>query len=172
MSSLSTENIEKLMLQKISKEEFLSLEKLDENSLRESVYKELDIAIDSKDAVRVDVLIYLSFKFDLLVEQMDEILIYLLGCDWHWQHENIAMLLQKLKAPSSVDVLYETALKKYGYLDYDESYALAVKCIWALGDIGTEYAKQKLQLLLNSDITIIQENAQKQINRLEKTKKT
>lgn len=171
MSNLNTENIINLMKEIISKDEFLSIEKLDENEIRQSVYKELVIAINEEDEIRVDELIYLVFHFNLLIQQMDKILIYLLGCDWHKQHENIAMLLQRSKPPSSIDVLYETAIKEYKYLEYDEAYALAVKCIWALGDIGTEYAKQKLQLLLNSDVTIIKENAQKQLNRLKEIKK-
>lgn len=78
------------------------------------------------------------------------------------------MLLQRLKLPSSIEVLYETAIKEYEYLDYDEAHALAVKCIWALEDIGTEYAEQKLQLLLNSNISVIKENAQKQLDRIDR----
>lgn len=132
------------------------------------MYKELIEAMNHQLPIRVDNLLFLIFHFNLLDEKMDDILNQLLMCDWHMQHENIAMLLQRLKSPSSIEALYETAIKEYEYLEYDEAHALAVKCIWALGDIGTELAKQKLQLLLNSNIPVIKENAQKQLNRIDR----
>lgn len=89
----------------------------------------------------------------------------LILCGWHKQHENIAMILQRLKSPKSVDYLYTTINKKYSYLDYDDNYALAVKCIWALGDIGNKEAKEYLKKLLNSENEIIIDNARKQLER-------
>ena len=168
MSNLNTENIRMLMKKNISKDEFLAIEGMDENSIGESVYKELIEAMNHQLPIRVDNLLFLIFHFNLLDEKMDDILNQLLMCDWHMQHENIAMLLQRLKSPSSIEALYETAIKEYEYLEYDEAHALALKCIWALGDIGTELAKQKLQLLLNSNIPVIKENAQKQLNRIDR----
>jgi len=167
MVNLSAINIKELMLENIHPEEFLILEKLNEDNIGENVCKQLIKATDEKDLLRVDNLIYLIFSFKLFDEMFLELLNNLLACNWHKQHENIAMLLQKLKSPSSVEILYETTTKEYKYLEYDEFYALAVKCIWALGDIGTKQAKEKLELLLKNNNNIIKENAQKQINRID-----
>lgn len=92
-----------------------------------------------------------------------KILCSLLGEAWHTQHENIASLLQGLKNPETVDCLYQAALNKPKYMDYDDSYSLARKCIHALGDINTDQAKEKLKLLAQSDIPIIREKAEKQL---------
>ena len=171
MANLNIENIRALMIKHISKDEFLTVENLNENNIKECVYKELIGAMEKQLPVRVDDLLFLVFHFNLLDERMVDILNQLLACDWHMQHENVAMLLQDLKSPSSIEVLYETAIKEYEYLDYDEAHALAVKCIWALGDIGTEHAEQKLKLLLDSNISVIKENAQKQLDRIDRRRR-
>lgn len=75
------------------------------------------------------------------------------------------MLLQKLKSPKSVDYLYNAINKSYSYLDYDDNHALAVKCIWALGDIGDTQAEETLKKLLNSNNRVIVENSRKQLER-------
>lgn len=58
---------------------------------------------------------------------------------------------------------YKTALTKFDYLDFDEAYALAVKCIWALGDINSEDSRRKLELLTEFQNEIIRDNAIKQL---------
>ena len=90
----------------------------------------------------------------------------LLPLDWHYQHENIALALQRLADSSSVDSLYLAAQSRHAYLDYDQAYALAVKCIWALGAIGTDEAREKLQRLAASEKTVISLAAQHQLARL------
>jgi hypothetical protein len=75
------------------------------------------------------------------------------------------MLFQKLKSPQTIECLYKTALTQFDYLEFDEAFALAVKCIWALGDINTIEARQKLELLTQSENKIIKENAIQQLNR-------
>lgn len=122
----------------------------------------------NEDGEMLEYLVYSLFLCESAINlsNYNGILNKLIVSTWHEQHENIAMLLQKFKSPTSVDVLYETATKEFKYLEYDEAYALAVKCIWALGDIGTEQAKEQLELLLNSSNHIIKENAQKQIDRI------
>ena len=85
---------------------------------------------------------------------------------WHTQHENIASILQELKAPESVDCLYQAAVVDLDYLDYDEAYALAVKCAWALGAIRTEQAKEKLHMLAKSENPVKRDAALYQLKRL------
>lgn len=83
------------------------------------------------------------------------ILCALLGEDWHFKHEDIAGALQDLREPSAVGSLYEAALRKFGYLAYDDSTALARKCTWALHDIGTPEAIAKLRLLSECQSEVI-----------------
>ncbi len=97
-------------------------------------------------------------------------LVELLNEDWHYKHEDIVLLLQSSKDSRAVDVLYKTALKKYPYLDYDNSYALARKCTWALADIGTPEAKDKLFLLSKVEDEEISNYAKKRLGDWEKEK--
>ena len=122
-------------------------------------------AYDEKNSYDVDYLIYIGFTFNLFTEEYVEILCKLIEASWHEQHENIATLFQFLKSTKSIESLYKTAITHFEYLDYDDSYALAVKCIWALGDINTIEARKKLELLSESDNEIIRNNALKQLKR-------
>ncbi len=90
----------------------------------------------------------------------------LLKEDWHHKHEDMVSILSHLADPESVTVLYETALAEFDYLAYDESRALAVKCIWALGKLGGPDAVKKLLLLARSGNAIIHREAAKQLQRL------
>lgn len=83
--------------------------------------------------------------------------------EWHFRHEDIVNALQEIKSPSSIEALYLTALKTYEYLDYDEDFALARKCTWALADIGTTEAKLKLSVLQKCDNQLISNFALKRL---------
>lgn len=71
-------------------------------------------------------------------------LIELLEVNWHYRHEDIVLALQWTKDNRATKTLLKTAERKFDYLEYDNSYALARKCTWALADIGTEESKQAL----------------------------
>ena len=92
-----------------------------------------------------------------------EVLCKLLTVDWNYNHEDIVSLLQGVKSSLCVDQLYETSFKKFDYLAYDDSHALAVTCIYALGAIGTHNALEKLKLLAESDNSIISQSAKNQL---------
>jgi hypothetical protein len=74
-------------------------------------------------------------------------LIALLGSPRHREHEEIALWLQDLRDPRAVDALHAAALAKHAYLEHDSGYALARKCTWALADIGTIEAQERLRRL-------------------------
>ncbi|RFM25561.1 HEAT repeat domain-containing protein [Deminuibacter soli] len=116
-----------------------------------------------KDPEGIEYQLLLGFLFDCFTEQFSSLLCKLLGEEWHYKHEDIVFILQKLKSPNTVECLYNRALNKPAYMDYDDSYSLARKCIYALGDINTEPAREKLRLLATSDIPIIKEKAEKQL---------
>ena len=84
---------------------------------------------------------------------------------WHYKHEDIAQRLQHLKSPDAIECLYRTALTKFDYLDWDNSYSLARKCMWALGDINTDESKKKIELLAESEDEEIRAYAFEQLNR-------
>jgi HEAT repeat protein len=52
---------------------------------------------------------------------------------------------------------------KLEYLQYDENFALARKCTWALTDIGTDAAMAKLQELAGSSNPKIRSYARKRL---------
>ena len=166
MTTFNEGNIKMLMRDEISREEFLDRELINSSDLGTELKKQLLITKEIRDAYDADILIYLVFKFKVYDDEFITLFNELLMCDWHEQHENLAMLLQRLKPKASVPYLYETALKIYDYLSFDINYALAVKCIWALGDIGSPEAREKLELLLSDNRETVRQNAKKQILRI------
>ncbi len=106
----------------------------------------------------------LGFHFGFPKESIDTLCKLILE-DWHTQHENMAWQMQKLRDPRSVDCLYQTALAHFAYLEYDEAHALAVKCLWALSEINTTEAREKLRLLTQSENKIVRENAGRLLSR-------
>lgn len=167
MVKISDESYKLLMRNKVTNEDFLKLNNIDEGEFKNIVYNMVNCAIEDNNASMLEMYIFFVFRFKLYDDALGEKLYMTLPERWHTQHENIASILQKLKLPESVEALYITANKKYDYLEYDEFYALAVKCIWGLGDIGTKDAYEKLKILSKSDNEIIAENATKQLGRIE-----
>ena len=87
--------------------------------------------------------------------------------EWHTRHEDVASALQKLRDPRSVGALFEAALSRHGYLGYDEFFGLARKCTWALADIGTPEARERLQELASGQNATIAAYARKRLDRWE-----
>lgn len=154
-----------LGIERITEQEFL--EKFTVNIKSNSDYVEelLNCAYNEKSSDDVDYALTVAYKFNLITEKYVDILCKLLESDWHYKHEDIARSLQKLKSEKAVDVLYKTALTKFEYLEYDNSYSLARKCMWALGDINTDKSIAKLKLLSESEDEEIKEYAVEQFNR-------
>jgi hypothetical protein len=92
-------------------------------------------------------------------------LIDLLRSTAHERHEDLARWLQDLRDPRAAEALFAVALTKHEYLAYNNSYALARKCTWALADIGTVEAQAKLRLLAGCHDPEIAGYAQKRLDR-------
>lgn len=75
------------------------------------------------------------------------ILCGLLGRDDHARHEDVAKTLQDLRDPGTVECLFTRVGRRLEYLEYNDNTALACKCIWALHDIGTPDAIDRLRQL-------------------------
>lgn len=150
---------------KISKAEFLKKYPIDFGNNKMHIYDSVKEAYDNKNANELD-LAFTLIIFDTTIIDSDEfveLLCLLLPERWHPQHENIVTMLQNIKSPKSIDALYDTALTVFDSVVYMETYALARKCIHALGDINTEESKNKLKLLAQSNIPVIKEKAKKQL---------
>jgi hypothetical protein len=129
------------------------------------VRRALECAIDHRSAPDVESAMALAFSFGFSASWA-QIFCNLLGDDWHTSHEDIASALQDIRDPSTVDCLFQRACNRPVYLEYDDNFALAVKCIWALHDIGTADAEEKLRLLADSDIPSIRNSALERLNDL------
>ncbi|MGJ4949110.1 hypothetical protein [Bradyrhizobium sp. HKCCYLS20291] len=150
----------------VSDDVFIAQFGADPRTTPELVRSELEqsYAERSPDDLRAALLV--AFRFGLS-RQWAPLLCKLLEEDWHESHEDIAGALQNLRVPSTSDCLYRTALRKHDYLAYNDNEALAVKCIWALHDIGTSEAIEKLQLLSQSDLPVpVRERALKRLSEL------
>jgi hypothetical protein len=94
-------------------------------------------------------------------------LIKLLDASWHKSHEALIVLFQEVKEPDTVDALYRAALVTHAYREYDDYGALIRRCTWALADIGTPEARNRLELLAASADELIAAFAQRRLDRWE-----
>lgn len=90
----------------------------------------------------------------------------LLISDWHTQHENIVLLLQKISDVESLEYLFNAIELKPQYLSWDDNYAFEIKCVRAIYYIGKERAIQYLEKLCRNENDIIREMAQRQLSKL------
>lgn len=93
------------------------------------------------------------------------VLLELLKIPDHYRHEDIVNALQELKAPVSIDTLYETATSKLNYYISDSEFPLARKCIWALADIGTPESKLMLKKLSQFPDPEVASHAKKRVKK-------
>jgi hypothetical protein len=124
----------------------------------------LEEAYREKNPEDVEYALMVGFTFGFSTEYL-EILRRLSEADWHFKHEDVVTALGQLRDKRAVDSLYRSALKLHPYLDFDETRALAVKAIWALGQIPDISADVKLQLLAQSDEKILRNEALNQLRR-------
>ena len=157
--------ISELMLQKISKEDFLKQNNI--VNIEEVIAKGLIAAYENKEAESVEVLLYLVFKFEVFNVEYVSIINKLLISDWHHQHENIVILLQKISCFESVDYLNSAIELHPQYLSWDDNYAFEIKCVRAIYHIGKEKSFSYLEKLCKHENSIIREMAQRQIKKLE-----
>ncbi len=152
-----------LALKSITKKQFLLAYPVDVQEDHKYVTRTLKDAFARKDSDDVEYALLLGFSF-CFEEDVVPVLCDLIVQDWHYKHEDIARLLQDFGAPESIEYLYRVSLMELKYLEYDDSYALAVKCIWALGKINTSISREKLKLLALSENRVVKEASKRQLN--------
>lgn len=156
--------ISKLMLGQISKEQFLEINAI--SDISNTIVNGLREAYQSKNSDSVEEFIYLTFVFEFFDERIVDVANRLLVCDWHYKHEDITWILQKISSCESLEYLYEAIELQPQYLAWDDNYAFEVKCVRANYYIGKEKSFPYLEKLCNHSNRVIREMAQRQIKKL------
>lgn len=84
--------------------------------------------------------------------------------DWHHRHEVVALFLEELAAPESVEALVHSVRHHPPYLDHDDGQALARKAIYALGKIPGDEAERALLGFLDADRDVVRAWARRTID--------
>ena len=145
-----------------------------ENDFTDYLLREMVIAFKSQDAERLEYFIYALFLWDERMtekrghelEKFLDILNQLLISDWHYKHEDITLLLQKVSSDKSIKYLYEAIELHPEYLAWDDNYAFEVKCVRAIYYIGREKSYSYLEKLCQHSNEVIREMVQRQIKKL------
>ena len=135
------------------------------------IKKGLEEAYDEKDEDKLYYVCSAIWEFNLHTEEWIDILCKLSKENWHNEHEDFASYFQEMRLPRTIDCIYELATSNFEKYRWDDNFALVRKCCFALGDINTPKAKEKLELLLQSDEEMIREHAMEQLKRCNFTNK-
>lgn len=122
-----------------------------------------DEAIQTKNSEMVEEAMLLTDFLKLFSAKFSSLLCKLLQEDWHYKHEDIAMILKEIKDSSTVDCLFNAAQLNFDYLAYDDTYQFARKCIKAISEINNDEAIEKLIILAKTDKMEIREYAIKEL---------
>lgn len=153
-----------LFTKQISKEKFLKINAI--SDIKDVIAKGLVEAYHSKNAEAVEDLIILIYTYEIFDEGNINILNKLLLSDWHYKHEDIALLLEELSSIESIQYLYDAIELRPHYLTWDENFPFEVKCVRAIYYIGKEKAYPYLEKLCKHPNCVIREMAQRQIRKL------
>jgi len=127
----------------------------------------LEDAYGAQNAEDLQYALMIGFTFGFAPEQKDT-LRRLVEADWHYSHEDVVSALQTWPTADTVEALFRATQWIPKSLEYDDSRALAVKAIWALGKIPGSEAETKLETLARSGDVILQRTAVEQLERRHK----
>jgi len=164
MNKNNTNLLDAFYTQEMSKNQVKMNFDLEGKSEFDFILNELNKARKDRSPDMLEDAVTLLFIFDGVNHPTNELNELLLE-PWHYKHEDIASLLQDAKSPSSADFLYRATIKEFDYLSFDDSYALAIKCIWALGEIDSPQAIDNLVKLSKSNNHKISNNALNQLKK-------
>lgn len=125
-----------------SHEEFLN--EVGESDGQAWAIRQLKEAIAAENSDDVSTAFVVAFSFGMTPGYLEPTL-ELATAKWHRSHENVVLLLDRLRRPESVDALQYLTNWVPEYLEYDDSRALARNAIWALSKIRTDEARHALQ---------------------------
>jgi hypothetical protein len=165
MSEEQVESVFAFTLNRTSEADLVNQLGVNPRTDNDYIVREVTRAHRLKSTEALEAALLLAFHFGAPKELAGP-LCSMIAEDWHQSHEDTAAILQKLRRPETVGCLYEAARSEFEYLAYDDNYALAVKCVWALRDIGTPEAIEKLQLLTEDPRPAVRESATARLNDL------
>lgn len=108
----------------------------------------------------------LLFHLKCFTSKFVDVLCELAIAPWHQRHEDVVSALDRIRDERTVDALYETAVMRLAYLDYDDAHSLSSKSIWALGNLRTAAAIQRLIQLTTSETPHASVRATEQLDRI------
>ena len=119
-------------------------------------------AYTAQNAEDLQCALIVGFAFGFATAHKD-ILHRLVDVDWHNSHEDVVEAFDRLRTPDAVEALFRATQWIPKSLEYDDSRALAVKAIWAIGKIPGTEAETKLETLARSDDAILRKTAVEQL---------
>lgn len=127
------------------------------------------LAYKQEDAEMIEYFIFTIFlaEDELNISSFLDILNKLILCKWHEKHEDIVLLLQKIRDSESVECLYQAIFLRPAYLKWDDNYSFERKCIHAIAKCGNQEAVNKLKLLVTSNNEIIRLCAERQLQKVQ-----
>jgi len=131
---------------------------------QELTHRVLREAVDRRDPIDVEMGLILADVFGVSDELLP-LLLTLAAADWHRTHEDVVTILGRLRNPEAVEALMGAAHWVPRYLDFDESRALAIKAVRALGAIPGQRAENALAQLSESEIEPVRAVASAQLER-------
>jgi hypothetical protein len=165
-----SESLRALALRKITREEFLRSLPDDLTQDPQFVQSLISEAASRQDALRLQ--FALAVARSPAIDNQTDIdatqLCKLLSEAWHFSHEDIASFLAELRSPATVGCLADAVNLRFGYLDYDETFQFARKCIKALAAVNNQSALEKLTMITESPNPVIREYALKELSRSQK----
>lgn len=141
------------------------------NKSEDSILNELLISYDTMCSEKIDYLVYALFILDDSITNFDinkylNVLNKLIISRWHYKHEDIVQLLEKISSFESLNYLYQAVYIRLDYLSWDDNYSFEKKCIYAISKIGKQKALPYLKKICSDDNRIIRECAGEQMERI------
>jgi len=127
----------------------------------------LEDACQAQNAEDLQCALIIGFAFGFVPEHLNT-LRHLVESGWHYSHEDVVSALGELRTADAIGALFHATCWIPKSLEYDESRALAVKAIWALGKIPGAEAETKLETLTRSGDAILRKTAEEQLERRHK----
>lgn len=128
--------------------------------------EQLHLAIDRRDGEDVELALVVA-SLSQLDEAWLEPLHALCRANWHESHESVVNLLADLANPSSVEALSTLAWHTPDHLAFDDSHALARKVVHALGNLGTDQARDVVREVASSGPEAVREVAHRQLAKMQ-----
>lgn len=98
------------------------------NESEDSILNELLVSYDNMCSEKIDYLVYALFVLDDTIANFDinkylNVLNKLIISSWHYKHEDIVQLLEKISSFESLNYLYQAVYLRLDYLSWDENYS-------------------------------------------------